>query len=294
MDDDVAQAIETWAEGVRYTREHFRSDPTQFVGHTPVLEWEAAEAIVYAAIHGLSAEVVSLRAALAEKDCPTPTPQDGDLPSRTASLLDTPQIEALLKGATPGPWWVTDDLDDSDNPAIGIAYGMPSDDGSPFVMVATTPGDASFYQGDDADKEANALLLAAAPDLARTALAALAEVAALRETGRPAPEYEQVDEQVDVPSALIESNRTTLGAPRAATDRSAPAAPIDTPQTDEPCGYPVWGGRFQCVLAAGHAGDHEGPPFGSASRKVAPAEPAGAPSVTTEREDNPDPLLGAP
>lgn len=39
-------AFERWAEGTRYTHEHFWADPSKFVGHTPAGEHRAAEVAV--------------------------------------------------------------------------------------------------------------------------------------------------------------------------------------------------------------------------------------------------------
>lgn len=41
--EDLQQALDTWSEGVRYTREHYVTDPRQFVGRTPVPVFVAIE-----------------------------------------------------------------------------------------------------------------------------------------------------------------------------------------------------------------------------------------------------------
>lgn len=83
--------------------------------------------------------------------------------------------EDLAAAATDGPWWTTEDLDDSsDSPAIGVAAGPSSGYAS---MVVVTPGDASYDAGEATAREADAVFIAAARDAVP---ALVAEVRRLR------------------------------------------------------------------------------------------------------------------
>lgn len=90
--------------------------------------------VVYAERDAALQEVERLRAALADHECPTPTPQDGDLPSHTASLAATPQAEE------PGASWTAPD---------GTIYegagtvGWAHNEEANAALVAAARGDAA-------------------------------------------------------------------------------------------------------------------------------------------------------
>jgi len=84
------------------------------------------------------------------------------------------RAKAALEGATPGPW----EANHSEILSEGTGYYSP-------VAIISTGEDYGGYYGEDADvdaqKEANADLIALAPDLARLAIAAAELAAAAKE-----------------------------------------------------------------------------------------------------------------
>lgn len=75
------------------------------------------------------------------------------------------EIRARLAAATPGPWYVTEDLDEDDaESAVGVATGDPESDD--YGMLLVTPGGGSFDVWTNAFERrvANATLAGHAPE----------------------------------------------------------------------------------------------------------------------------------
>lgn len=105
-------------------------------------------------------------------------------------LISAEQAQALLDGATPGPWkccettihgrkyggcWVEGpDVDDGDGRPRGVLIPISGSGGA--ISYTTRLVDIQDHDHNDA----NANLIAAAPDLARTVIAQAAEIARLR------------------------------------------------------------------------------------------------------------------
>jgi hypothetical protein len=88
--------------------------------------------------------------------------------------LDFDAIRARCDAATPGPWWVTEDLD-TDDAAIGVAAGWDLEEYTSVVVV--TPGSATFDIGEPTDRLADATFIAACREDVPALLAAYDDLA---------------------------------------------------------------------------------------------------------------------
>ena len=65
MDADLREVFDRWAEGTRYTHEHFSRLSGKYVGRVPAEEFRAAEVALLEGVPALFDEIEALRALLA-------------------------------------------------------------------------------------------------------------------------------------------------------------------------------------------------------------------------------------
>ena len=71
MAADLRQQFDRWAEGTRYTHEHFVVDAGKYVGRVPAEEHRDAEVALLDGVPELFDELAEMRSLLAHAACPT-------------------------------------------------------------------------------------------------------------------------------------------------------------------------------------------------------------------------------